>query len=187
VPRAGLTPDVVVAEAAAVADESGLERLTLAAVAQRLGVALPSLYKHVGGLDDLRRRMAAQASRELEQRVARATMGRSRGDALRALADAYWDYAHRHPGRYAATLRAPDADDAESRAAAKALLDVVYAVLAGYGIAGDNAVDATRMLRALLHGYVALESAGGFGLPRSVRHSFDRAVDAADVTLSGWS
>lgn len=188
-PRAGLTPAVVVAEASAVADESGLHQLTLASVAQRLGVALPSLYKHVRGLDDLQRQMAALALRELCDAVTKATVGKSRGDALRALAGAYWDYAHRHPGRYAATLRAPradDADDADAAAAARDLLDVVYAVLQGYGITGDDAVDATRTLRAVLHGYVALEAAGGFGMPNDVRHSFDRALDALDVTLGTW-
>ena len=174
------------AEASAVADESGYHRLTLASVAQRLGVALPSLYKHVRGLDDLQRQMAALALRELGDAVMKATVGKSRGDALRALADAYWEYAHRHPGRYAATLRPPSADDAASVAAARDLLDVVYAVLQGYGITGDDAVDATRTLRAFLHGYVALEAAGGFGMPNDVRHSFDRAVDALDTMLSAW-
>jgi len=186
VPRVGLTPAAVVAEGSAVADDVGFDKLTLAAVAQRLGVALPSLYKHVRGLDDLQRQMAAQALAELAATISRATVGRSQGDALAGLAGAYWEYAHRYPGRYAATLRAPAADDARAVAAASAVLDVVYAVLDGYGITGDDAVDATRMLRSLLHGYVALQGAGGFGMPRDVRRSFDRAVAAADITLQHW-
>jgi AcrR family transcriptional regulator len=55
-PRAGVTHKRVVAEAAAVAEEVGLKRLTLAATAQRFGVTLPSLYRHVDGLDALKRR-----------------------------------------------------------------------------------------------------------------------------------
>ena len=51
VPRAGLNPDRIAAVAAEVADEVGLERLTLAMVASRLGVSGPALYKHVAGLD----------------------------------------------------------------------------------------------------------------------------------------
>ena len=42
-PRAGLTPERIIGQAAAVADEVGLDRLTLAAVAQRCGVSLPGL------------------------------------------------------------------------------------------------------------------------------------------------
>jgi hypothetical protein len=50
---AGLNPERVVAEAAAAADEVGREQLTLAAVAPRFGVALPSLAKQMSGLDGL--------------------------------------------------------------------------------------------------------------------------------------
>ena len=57
-PRAGLTRARVASVAADVADEVGLERLTLAAVAQRLGVSGPALYKHVAGLDALQRDVA---------------------------------------------------------------------------------------------------------------------------------
>ncbi|NUS52269.1 MAG: TetR family transcriptional regulator, partial [Nocardioidaceae bacterium] len=64
-PRAGLSPDVVVAEAAVLVDETGAAQLTLAALAKRFGVALPSLYKHVGGRDDLHARLAATVAGEL--------------------------------------------------------------------------------------------------------------------------
>ncbi len=64
-PRAGLTPDVIVAEAASMADRDGLASLTLADLAAQLGVRSPSLYKHVGGLPDLHRRLAVLGLREL--------------------------------------------------------------------------------------------------------------------------
>jgi hypothetical protein len=44
VPRAGLSTEVVVAEAARLVDAEGAGSLTLAALAQRFGVAQPSLY-----------------------------------------------------------------------------------------------------------------------------------------------
>src|SRR4051812_23456632 len=98
--RAGLTAERVVAEAAEVADEVGYDRLTLAAVAQRFGVALPSLYKHVDGLPALHRSLATLATGELGEVMARAAVGRSGADALRAAAGAYRDWARAHPGRY---------------------------------------------------------------------------------------
>ncbi len=45
-PRAGLNTDRVVTEGAELADEVGLTKLTLAALATRLGVRQPSLFKH---------------------------------------------------------------------------------------------------------------------------------------------
>ncbi|MFG1920937.1 TetR/AcrR family transcriptional regulator [Cryptosporangium sp. NPDC048952] len=185
-PRAGLTPAIVVAEAANLADEVGLDKLTLAMVAQRLGVALPSLYKHVKGLDALRQHIAALASSELADDLAEAAVGRSGSDALRAMADAYRAYARTHPGRYPATTRAPDPDDPDHVRAGERALTTIYAVLSGYHLGGDDAVDATRALRSSLHGFVSLEADGGFGMPQDVDRSFHRLVTTLDTAFHSW-
>jgi AcrR family transcriptional regulator len=186
-PRAGVTHDRVVAEAATVADEVGLERLTLAAIAQRFGVTLPSLYKHVAGLDALKRDLAVLGVRELTAALSAAAVGRARSDALHAIAYAYRDYARAHPGRAAAAVSAPDPDDAEHVAASEAAFAVLVAVLYGYGITGEDAIDAIRSLRAVMHGFVTLEAAGGFGLPRSVDGSYTRLIDALDTAFATWA
>jgi len=176
----------VLDEAARLADEVGLDRLTLATVAQHLGVALPSLYKHVRGADALRRGLATRAVVELAGEIRSAAVGKARTEALRALADAYRGYARRHPGRYAASLRAPDPEDGDHVAAGEAAVGVAFAVLAGYGLSGRAAVDATRMLRSALHGFVDLEAKGGFGLPQDVDRSFALLVDALDSAFTDW-
>ncbi|MGY1718822.1 TetR-like C-terminal domain-containing protein [Blastococcus sp. SYSU DS0552] len=81
----------------------------------------------------------------------------------------------------------PLPDRARHLAAADAVLRVVLAVLAGYGLTGVDAIDATRSLRAALHGFVTLEAAGGFGMPREIDRSFDRFLAAFDSALRGWS
>jgi AcrR family transcriptional regulator len=187
VPRAGLNRGAVVGAAAVLADEVGWEQLTLAGLAARLGVRLPSLYKHIDSLDGLRRDVAVLALGELGAALGAAAVGRSGGDALRALAGAYRDYARQHPGRYAATVRAPAPGDVDHDAAAEGVLRVVFAVLAGYRLTGEDAVDATRALRATLHGFVVLEAGGGFGMPVSVDRSYDRLVDGLEATLSRWA
>jgi AcrR family transcriptional regulator len=178
--RKGLTRDRVVAAAAQVADEVGWDRLTLAAVAQRLGVARPSLYKHVNGLDDLRSRIATAALDELTDAISAAAVGRSGLDALQAMAGAYRHYAVAAPGRYTATLRAAPADDENHRAAADRVLQVVSDVLREYDLEGDDLIDAIRAVRSALHGFVDLELAGGFGLPRDTDRSLQRLVSALD-------
>lgn len=185
-PRAGLSTDVVVAEAATLVDDVGPDRLTLAALAKRFGVALPSLYKHVRGLDDLHGRLSVVAARELADVLRRAATGTSGADAVRAVATAYRDYARSHPGRYGYLVRARP-DDPAYQAAAREVLDVLNGVFAAYGITGDDAVDAARFARSVLHGFVSLEAGGGFGIPRSVDRSFDRAVSALHDALASWT
>lgn len=185
-PRAGLTTARVVQEAGDVADEVGLPHLTLTAIAPRLGVRMPSLYKHVAGLDALQRLVAIHATQQLANVFARAAAGKSGADALAAISTAWRAWATAHPGRYAATVRAPDTGDVEHLAASNEALQIVLAVLAGYQLAGDDAIDAARVFRATLHGFISLEHAGAFGLPVDVDRSFERLIDGLAATLSAW-
>jgi hypothetical protein len=58
------------------------------------------------------------------------------------------------------------------------VLDVVLAVIRAWELEGDDAVHAVRAVRSALHGFVALEAAGGFELPVNLEASFDRLVAA---------
>jgi AcrR family transcriptional regulator len=179
-PRAGLTPDRIIAEAATVADEVGLDRLTLAAVAPRCGVSLPGLYKHVSGLEEVRRGIAIAAVRDLTTATANAAAGVSGREALRAVSVAYRDYARRHPGRYAASVIAPAEGDQDHLNAGLAAVQVLTAAFQGYDLDGEELIHAIRMWRSACHGIVSLEMAGGFGLPESVEVTFGYLIDALD-------
>jgi AcrR family transcriptional regulator len=180
VPRAGLTPERVVAEAAAVADETGLEKLTLAAVAKRCGVSLPGLYKHVEGLDAVKRDIAMLAVADMTARLAAAVAGVSGREALVEASASYRAYAAAHPGRYAASVRAPAPGDAEHEAVAERAIAVIASAFKGYGLEGGDLVHAIRMWRIACHGFASLETAGAFGLPDSLDDTFDRLVGALD-------
>jgi AcrR family transcriptional regulator len=178
-PRRGLDKAAVVEAAAALADDTGLDGLTLAGVAERLGVRSPSLFNHIpGGLAGLRRELALLGLRELTARMGRAAIGKAGDDAVRALADAYRAYGRARPGLYAATLRSTLGMDEEARRAGQELVELALAALAAYQLSHDEALHAVRGLRAIVHGFVALEAAGGFGLPLDLDESFRRLVDA---------
>jgi AcrR family transcriptional regulator len=170
--RAGLDKAAVVRAATEIADAEGLNAVTLARLAATLGVRPPSLYNHVAGQEGLQHELALHGVQELGRRLGRAAMGKASDDALLAVADAYRAFAHEHPGLYAATQRAPDPADPAVVAAAGGVLEVVLAVLAGYGLEGEDALHATRGLRSLVHGFVSLEAGGGFGLPLDLDASF---------------
>lgn len=175
-PRAGLDEAAVIEAAVALVDAEGLEALSLAALAERLGVKSPSLYKHVAGLDGVRRGLAVWGVRELTRRMGQAAVGVAGDAALLALANAYRAFAHDHPGVYPATLKAPEADDAEWNAANAALLDILVAVFRPYGLAQDELIHTIRAYRSLVHGFVSLEQAGGFGMPVDLDASFSSLI-----------
>ena len=175
-PRAGLSPTAVVDAAASLADAEGFRQLTLARVAAELGIKPPSLHKHVSCLASLHRELALRGLHEANRRMSRAAMGLSGDAALLAIAHAYRDFAIEHPGLYAASLRAPADADAEWAAAGADVVAIAVAVLSAYGLRGDEALHATRAVRAIIHGFVSLEAAGGFGMPLNLEESLDRLV-----------
>jgi AcrR family transcriptional regulator len=183
-PRAGLTPSSVIDAAASIADAEGLEAVTLARLATDLGVRSPSLYKHMDSLDALRRGLAVRGLVEIHARLQRAVAGKARDDALFALAHAYWSFAREHPGLYAASLRAPKPGENDLAAAGEAVIGTVLAVLAGYGVRGDDALHAVRGLRAVIQGFVSLDATGGFRLKLDLGESFDRLLAAFARSLT---
>ncbi|HUB73451.1 MAG TPA: WHG domain-containing protein [Solirubrobacteraceae bacterium] len=184
-PRQGLDSGRVVEEAARIADADGLDAVTLARVAQALGVRAPSLYNHVDGRAGLLRLLSLLGIEELTEALRDAAMGRSGAEALAAIAGSYRAYALAHPGRYAATVRAPAPGDERLAAAAQRALDVIVAVLAAWGIAGEEALHRVRVVRSALHGFVSLEAAGGFGLPLDLDRSFELLLATLVAGLEG--
>jgi AcrR family transcriptional regulator len=180
-PRVGLSRDAVVEAAAALADEEGLEELSLSTLASKLGIRTPSLYNHVAGLEGLRRELALLGLRELGRRIGRVAIGKSTDEATFAIARAYRDFVKERPGLYAATVRSSRLsypNDPEFEAAERETFEAVLAVLASYGLRGEDAVHAARGLRSVAHGFATLEVAGGFGIPLDLDESFDRLLRA---------
>lgn len=183
-PRAGLDTEAVVNAAAELADADGLDAVSMTALAGRLGIRTPSLYAHVDGAADLRRRLAARGARELAAATGAATSGRARATALRALADTYRDFALSHPGTYVAMQRAPDEDSGEDAAAARELIEVILAALSGYELADAAQVHGVRLVRAALHGFVSLEQLEGFRIPIPLEETYELLVAMLDGELA---
>jgi len=175
-PRQGLDAPRVVDVAASIADSDGLAAVTLARVAAALDVRAPSLYNHVDGRGGLLRLLVLRGVGELADVLRDAAVGRAREDALVAIGHAYRDYAHRHPGLYAATVRAPEPGDDELVAASARAISVLLAVLVAWGLEGDAATHQIRAIRAALHGFVTIEAEGGFGLPLDLDESFELLI-----------
>ena len=181
--RAGLDKPTVVAAAAALVNRDGVATLSLKRLADELGVQTPSLYNHVDGLPGLERELALLSVQRLGDALADAVIGKSGPAAVTALLDAYRAFVVANPGLASYTVRpaaveAPD--DAERIQAETRIVHVAVAVVASFGLTGDEAIHAVRALRAVAHGFATLEAAGGFGIPLDLDESFRRL--AAMVT-----
>jgi AcrR family transcriptional regulator len=156
-----LSREAIVNAALTFLDREGWDALTINALASQLGTKGPSLYNHVDSLVDLRRTVRMRVIDDILQMLSTVAAGRTRDDAVMAMASAYRSYAHHHPGRYSAFTRMPlDGDDPEFTAASQAAAAPVIEVLASYGLDGQAAFYAALEFWAALHGFVLLEMTG---------------------------
>jgi AcrR family transcriptional regulator len=184
--RANLTPAVVIAAAAELADRDGFDAITLSALARHFGVKTASLYSHVRDRSSLLDGVHELALGELADRIAVAIGGRSGREALVALAEAHRDYARQSPGRWAALQRPAAAPTVGSDAAAR-LVALTLAMLRGYRLPETELVHATRLLGSAINGFLALEAVGSFGHREPAADvSWRRALDALDVAFRSW-
>jgi len=184
--RTPLSSRSVIRDAADLADEIGLDAVTLSAVAVRLGVKTPSLYSHVRDLGALRDGVTALALGQLADGISAAIAGRSGRLALAGFAQAHREFATSFPGRWQSLQRqaGPDAVLSDS---ARGLVALNTAMLSGYGIAPDHSVHAIRLVGSTINGFVNLERVGNFSHSSPpADSSWAVIIDALDSLLSTW-
>jgi AcrR family transcriptional regulator len=177
--KARLDKAKLVQAAADLVNREGTEALSLSRLATHFGVQTPSLYNHVAGLADLQRELALLNARALADCLVNAAIGKAGPPALLAVAQAYREYIKANPGLYLASLRVAGTQtpiDAELQQAEEQSVQVGLAIMASFGLHGEDALHAVRALRSVVHGFATLEIAGGFGLALDLDESFRRLL-----------
>lgn len=177
--RRWLNRELVIERAAAMVDEAGsVTAVSLTALAQALEIRPPSLYNHVASLDDLHYGLTVYGVGQLLARLRQAAQGQVGQAAIQAMAVAYRQFAHAHPGLYPLTIRAAEPSETELAALGQELVQLLLLTMGSLGLEGDDAIHAIRGLRAILHGFASLEAAGGYKMALDQEESFRRLVTA---------
>ena len=183
--KRGLDSQTILNAAAELAEEKGLENVSFLQVAEKLGVKSPSLYNHLNGMQEISSGIAKLAISRLEDAIRNAAVGRSKEDALTAIAMAYRGFAKENPELYKAILRFPDCHDESTQEAGHAVVRILYQVMEPYNLGKEDTLHFTRGFRSALHGFVSLEAAGFFqSSEANVNESFEQLISGLISTLS---
>lgn len=135
------------------ADEGGLEAVTMQAVADRLGVTPMALYRHVTNKADLLDGVVERLLTEVD--VPDGSLPPL--DRLRALGAGIRATAGRHPTVFPLLLQRPASTPAARRAR-----QAVYEALAELGVPADEVPRVERLMSTLVLGFAASEVSGRF-------------------------
>lgn len=183
--KRNLDSQIIFDAAAELAEEKGIENISLLQVAEKLGVKSPSLYNHLSGLQELSSGVAKLAIDRLETTVRNAAVGRSKEEALVAIAFAYRKFAKKNPELYKAILRFPNYKDHSVQEAGYAVVRILYQVMEPYNYSKEEITNFVRGFRSALHGFVSLEEAGFFqNTEVSVDKSYKQFILRLISTLS---
>jgi AcrR family transcriptional regulator len=177
VPQKRLDQKSVIQAAAELADEQGLAGVSLATLAKKLGIRTPSLYNHMDGMSGLRSHLSLLGLKQLYEALTLATVGKSKDDAIRAMAAAYVAFARKHPGLYETTQCPAYWQEEDVHLVAQQVVNLFSQVLKGCGLSNDLSIHMIRVFRSLLHGFASIEQQGGFGIPLDLNESLQLLID----------
>lgn len=175
--KMGLDKKTIIEAAVGMADENGFESVSLKALASKLGVRSPSLYKHFGGgLDELNDELMLYGWHLLEQKITKAAVGKAGDDAISAVCRTYRDFVRCHKGLFEAMQWYNMYRSQEHLLATQGTVEILFRVLDAYGLNEVRKVHCVRMLRGFLQGFCSIECHGGFGDPVALDETFAFAI-----------
>ena len=160
--------------------KGGTVHLSLASLAQVLGVKPPSLYKHIDDLQGLRVALAVRAWEGIAGLTA--DLAREGGDP-RQMARRWWRFAHERPGLFDAA-EDPRVHNEPAVAAMRARAEArAERIFEQAGLEGIDAEHAWRALRGLVAGMTHVSRQHQRGSAIGMQESFSRALGAL---VRGW-
>jgi AcrR family transcriptional regulator len=168
------TLDEIVAAGRDILEGGGTGALTMQAIADRVGVRAPSLYKRLRDRDELLALVATATVDDLGDRMAERALQPDEDprQVLARLAYAFRAFAHERPRGYGlifGPLPAGARPDVQSLERSSAPMLEVCAALVG----PEHALDAARTVTAWANGFLTMELAGAFQLGPDIDRAFD--------------
>lgn len=153
----------IVGAARALLDSDGLEAVTMAGVAARVGVQPPSLYKRIRDRSELIHQLANSIGVEFANTLESAATTGDPVTDLAAIADTFRAWVRRNSAAYA-LLTSPVPDEWRVDDELNARMSASFYSASEDLVGPDRALDAARTFAAFAHGFVSLENAGAMRL-----------------------
>ena len=158
--KKGLTKDQIIEAAVALIGENGYDEFSLRTLAAKLGVQPASLYNHVDGIDDISTGIALMASEQMRHALSEVIDGKAHDEAFVDAALAYRRFAQENPEIYKALVHMPLSHDENVRKAGLQSFRPLRELINGYGLERHDAINFSRGLRSVMHGFIELTNNG---------------------------
>ena len=176
----GVTRESIVDAAYRIADEHGLEAVTLKRVVADTGFGRHAVFKYFPSFDEIQDALTARALSLLVEVHKDMAVDHAGRDALEAYALAERAYAQAHPTLYAIAFRQPRRQSVELKLLRQSYMQLGVMMLRGYDIPRDAAPEVANCLVAALNGFINAELTGRGRSRVEFDRNYERLLDMLD-------
>jgi hypothetical protein len=138
---------------------------------------MEAFFGKVDTIPQMKQALAIAGYQGLRRQIEKAVQGKTKLDAVRAMALAMRSFALGSPGLAIASFRDPDIDNPEYQKAAGQLAQTVMRVFSEAGLGTAATRHAIRILKSLVRGFVINEMSAPVSRPLEYQQSYVFAVD----------
>lgn len=178
----GLTKKVIIETASNIADNDGLNKVTLKRVAEELGIRSPSLYNHVSSLDDLWRGIAHCGMEEMNFQMKESAIGKSGDEAIKCISTSYLKYLIAHPGVYETIQWTSWHGNEETQRIFNDYKELLRKLIVSLNLKIVEIDEVLNLLIGILHGYSTMQLGKAIENPKKIIADF---LNSMEIVLVG--
>lgn len=178
-----ITRDTVIQAASDIADEDGLNKVSLKVVAEKLHIKTPSLYNHIEGIDDLLREVAHNGMKKMNDQMTKAAVGNAGDEAIKSISVEYFKSIMAHPGVYEIIQWAHWHGNSETEVIYNEYKALMMKLILTCNFKTHNTDEILSLLMSILHGYSSLELGKSFKYPEEVIKGLINSIDTVLLGL----
>lgn len=172
-----VTREAVIKVASDLADKDGLNNVLLKTVAEKLNIRTPSLYNHIGSLDELLREVAHKGMKSMNEKMTKVAIGNFGDAAIKSVSIEYLNYMIEHPGIYEAIQWATWHGSEEIREIYGNYISLLTALVRSFNLKPGSTNEVLNLLTGIIHGYTTLQLRNAFANPDEVRKDICNTID----------
>jgi Transcriptional regulator len=179
----GVTRAAVIQVASEIADQNGLNNVSLKAVAEKLNIRTPSLYNHITSLDDLLRDVAHTGMKSMNDSMLQASIGNAGDAAITTISIAYLEFMMEHPGVYETIQWATWHGNEETKQIFGNYQSFLTTLILSCGFEKQFSNEILDLVMAVLHGYTTLQLGFALNNPEESKKNLCNAMETVLIGL----
>lgn len=178
-----VSKELIIHTASDIADEMGLQQVSLKLVAQKLNIKTPSLYNHISSLDELLQEIAHNGMKSMNEEMKSSAIGKAGETSIKALGSTYLQYVVQHPGIYETIQWVTWHGTDETKVIFQTYQELLTTLIRSCQFQEDHIPDILSLLTGFLHGYITMNLSLALSDYASAEHSLCEALDTIFMGL----